>query len=297
MSRPLRIEYSGALYHVTCRGDRRGAIYRTDSDRTVWMHMLAASCSRFNFRIHAFCQMGNHFHLLVETIDGELAGGMRHLNGCYAQYFNRRHGLVGHLFQGRYKAILCQKDSYLLELARYIVLNPVRAGLVQSPIAWPWSSHRYVLGLTPKAVPAWFDRQEILSRFNENIEKAQLAYTDFVQDGIDKASPLSAVRDQLILGSDEFRASFQTGAQSRGMSEVARPQRRPRSKPLAAYFVTGASRNEAMARAYLSLAYSMSEIARHCNVCTRTVSRAVQEFESQVIKEPNASHNDAQRQG
>lgn len=114
MARPLRLEFAGALYHVTSRGVRREDIYRGDDDRREWLEVLGAVCSRFNWVVHGYCQMSNHYHLLLETVDGNLARGMRQLNGLYTQSFNRRHGLVGHLFQGRYKAILVQKESYLL---------------------------------------------------------------------------------------------------------------------------------------------------------------------------------------
>ena len=108
MARPLRLEFSGAVYHVTSRGDRREDIYLDDDDRQQWMAVLSLVCDRFNWIVHAFCQMTNHYHLLVETPDGNLSAGMRHLNGLYTQRFNRRHAQVGHLFQGRYKAILIQ---------------------------------------------------------------------------------------------------------------------------------------------------------------------------------------------
>ena len=133
MARPLRLEFAGALYHVTSRGDRREDIYLDDGDRQDWLAVLAHVCERFNWVVHAYCQMTNHYHLLVETVDGNLSQGMRQLNGLYTQRFNRRHRQVGHLFQGRYKAILVQKEAHLLELSRYVVLNPVRAGMVALP--------------------------------------------------------------------------------------------------------------------------------------------------------------------
>ena len=132
MTRPLRLEFAGALYHVTSRGDHREAIYLDDIDRMAWLDILALVCKRFNFVIHAYCEMTNHYHVLIETIEGNLSQGMRQLNGLYTQHFNRRHRLVGHLFQGRYKAILVQKESYLLELTRYVILNPIRARMVRS---------------------------------------------------------------------------------------------------------------------------------------------------------------------
>lgn len=162
MTRPLRIQFAGAFYHVTSRGDRLCPIYLDDTDRLEWQNVLALVCERHHFVIHGFCQMGNHYHLLVETIEANLSQGMRQLNGLYTQRFNKRHEFVGHLFQGRYKAILVQKESYLLELHRYIVLNPVRAQLVASPDEWRWSSHHYLLD---EAVPpSWLARDSVLSQ-------------------------------------------------------------------------------------------------------------------------------------
>src|SRR4030042_5793823 len=129
MARPLRIEFPGAVYHVTSRGNARQTIFIDDEDRGGFLDLLSIVVERFNWICHAYCLMGNHYHLLIETPDGNLSKGMRELNGIYTQHFNRRHGRVGHVFQGRFKAILVEKDSYLLELCRYIVLNPVRAGI------------------------------------------------------------------------------------------------------------------------------------------------------------------------
>ena len=132
MARPLRIEFAGGLYHLTSRGDGREDIYGGDGDRRVFVDLLAQVCERFNWRAHAYCLMTNHYHLLVETPDGNLSKGMRQLNGVYTQRFNAIHNRCGHVFQGRYKAIIVQKDAYLLELSRYIVLNPVHAAIVRA---------------------------------------------------------------------------------------------------------------------------------------------------------------------
>jgi len=149
MSRPLRIELAGGLYHVTSRGDRREAIYRDEQDRTDWLAVLGSVCARFHWRCHVYCEMTNHYHCVVETPDANLSKGMRQLNGVYTQSINRRHRLVGHLFQGRFKAILVERDAYLLELARYVVLNPVRAAMVSQAGDWPWSSYRAMVGQEP----------------------------------------------------------------------------------------------------------------------------------------------------
>ncbi len=134
MARPLRIEFAGALYHVTSHGDGRDDIFLCNEDRKLWLNVLGHVCERFNWIVHAYCQIGNYYHLVTETPDGNLSKGMRQLNGVYTQRFNRTHNRVGHVFQGRYKAILVQKDAYLLALSRYIVLNPVRARMVRT--AW-----------------------------------------------------------------------------------------------------------------------------------------------------------------
>lgn len=151
MSRPIRIEFANALYHVTARGDRREDIFEDDQDRQMFLSTLEQVVIQFNWICHAWCLMDNHYHLLVQTPDGNLSKGMRQLNGVYTQASNRRHRRVGHLFQGRFKAILVDSDAYLLELTRYVVLNPVRAGMAKKPSDWPWSSYRASVGLAPLA--------------------------------------------------------------------------------------------------------------------------------------------------
>jgi REP element-mobilizing transposase RayT len=139
MARPLRIEYPGAVYHITSRGNAYQDVFLDDADRERFLEVLKQTVDRFNWLCHAYCLMMNHYHLLIETVDPTLSRGMRQLNGVYTQAFNRRHERVGHLFQGRYKAILVEKETYLLELSRYIVLNPVRAKMVKKPEEWEWS--------------------------------------------------------------------------------------------------------------------------------------------------------------
>jgi REP element-mobilizing transposase RayT len=139
MARPLRIEYEGAVYHVTSRGNERKPVFKDDGDREVFLDTLHKVNKRYNFLCYAYCLMDNHYHLIIETPDGNLSKGMRQLNGVYTQAFNKRHHRVGYIFQGRYKSILIQKESHLLEVCRYVVLNPVRAKAVNSPEEWRWS--------------------------------------------------------------------------------------------------------------------------------------------------------------
>ena len=189
MARPLRLEFAGALYHVTARGNERRDIFLgdTDGDRAALLNVLGATCERFNWLIHAYCLMTNHYHLLVETPDANLSAGMRQLNGVFTQYVNRTHTRVGHLFQGRFKAILVERDSYLLELARYVVLNPVRAGMVPAPGDWFWSSYRAMVGEVP--APGWLETDAVLRVFSDERTTAVNGYRRFVAEGIGAASP------------------------------------------------------------------------------------------------------------
>jgi len=182
MARPIRIEYAGALYHVTSRGDRREDIYLDDEDRLIWLAVFSDVCSRFNWRCHAWCLMDNHYHIVVETIDGNLSQGMRQLNGVFTQKSNRRHGRVGHVFQGRYKAVLVQKECYLLELARYVVLNPIRAGMVSDMLDWKWSSYLAMVGDVPAS--DWLEMDWVLNHFGRSRRSAVVNYHNFVRDGI-----------------------------------------------------------------------------------------------------------------
>ena len=147
MTRPLRIEYADAVYHITARGNGRQAIFHDEQDYRKFLDLLGRTVSRFNWACHAFCLMGNHYHLMIETPDANISKGMHHLNCSFSQAHHKRYDTVGHLFQGRFKAIVVDRESYLLELARYVVLNPVRAGLVANPEDWPWSSYRAMVGL------------------------------------------------------------------------------------------------------------------------------------------------------
>ena len=176
MARPLRLQYPGAVYHLTSRGSARQKIFWDDTDRETFLQTLGQVISRYGWLCHAYCLMDNHYHLLVETPKPNLARGMRQLNGIYTQAFNRCHGRVGHLFQGRYKAILVEKQAHLLELCRYVVLNPVRARPHKRVGAWPWSSYRATAGLAPG--PAFLTVDWVLGQFGQRRRRAQDANRD-----------------------------------------------------------------------------------------------------------------------
>ena len=277
MARPLRLEFAGALYHVTSRGDRREDIFLDDDDRVDWLEVLGTVCARFNWVVHAFCQMTNHYHLLVETVDGKLSAGMRQLNGLYTQRFNRRHGLVGHLFQGRYKAILVQKEAYLLELTRYVVLNPLRARMVESLEDWPWSSFPFLIGRA--APPPWLDADWLLGQFGSQRGSARERYRAFVMAGRDLPSPILETRHQLLLGDQAFVDRYRQAHAPENLREVSKAHRSSLAWSLDAYQERYPERDQAMAHAYQSGAYTMAEIGRHFAVHYMTVSRAVRQFE------------------
>ena len=155
MARPLRIEFPGAVYHVTSRGDRREAIFEDDTDREALLGVVAQTTERFDARVLAYCLMDNHYHFVLQTRRGNLSQLMRQLNGVYTQLYNRRHSKVGHLFQGRFKGILVDENAYLLEVCRYVDLNPVRARIIRDPGRWQWSSYRAHTGQA--SAPAWLD--------------------------------------------------------------------------------------------------------------------------------------------
>lgn len=202
--------------------------------------------------------MTNHFHVLVETPEGNLGQGMRQLNSGYSQYYNRHHGLVGHVMQGRYKAILVQKDCYLRELSRYIVLNPVRAGIVSHPGDWEWSSYRNMLGKEP--VPNWLAVEWLLASFGRDQAAAKQIYEDFVIEGVGGESPLKKVRFQCLLGDDAFIAEHRKSADELVLEEIAREQRRALVLSLDEYTAKFPQRELAMAVAYRSTAFSMRAI-------------------------------------
>lgn len=279
MARPLRLEFAGALYHVTSRGDRQEAIFRNDGDRHAWQQILASVCARFDWAVHAFCQMGNHYHLLVETRDANLSRGMRQLNGEYAQRFNFRNTTVGHLFQGRFHAVLVQRQTYLMELSRYVVLNPVRAGMVATPNGWPWSSYRMTCSDAP--APAWLATDWLLSQFGVQRSDAIHAYREFVAAGRGLPSPMANVRHKLVLGDDEFVKRLSAGEILVNQTETSRPQKKGVALALHEYRSSFDDRRAAMARAYLDGAYTMVEIAEHFAVHYKTVSRAVRSLEAE----------------
>ena len=274
MARPLRLELPGALYHVTSRGDRREDIYLNDADRQRWLDLLGEVCVRHNWLCHAYCLMDNHFHIVIETVDGNLSAGMRQLNGVYTQWHNRTHGRVGHVFQGRFKAIIVQREAYLLELARYVVLNPVRAGICQMPEQWRWSSYLAMVGQAHR--PNWLHTEWLLEQFGSQYSTAVASYVDHVRAGVGLPSVWDVLQDQLYLGDEAFADQSRQMLSSRQLndSEIPRLQRRARVAPLSV-FAAMPDRNSAIVKAYATGRYSQKEIAAAFDLHYASVSRIV----------------------
>lgn len=274
MSRPLRIEFAGALYHVTSRGDGQEDIYHDDNDRESFLEVLSDVCDRFNWSVHAYCLMSNHYHLLLETPDANLSQGMRQLNGVFTQRFNRYHKRVGHVFQGRYKSILVEKEAYLLELARYIVLNPVRAQMVRSAKDWPWSSYRATAGF--KKTEKWLTVNWVLSSFSSRKVTAVKLYREFVSAGRNQPKPWEQLRNQIYLGSDEFVDDMQCKISlETKLSEIPSTQKRQVAKPISFYEEKFVDRNTVILKAYASGGYSMKDIGDYFNLHYSRISRII----------------------
>ena len=284
MARPLRIEYEGALYHVTSRGNARQSIFTEDDDRERFLKILARVVDRFHWACHAYCLMDNHYHLIIETPKGNLSRGMRQLNGLYTQAYNRCHGKVGHLLQGRYKAILVDKESYCLELSRYVVLNPVRAKKVKSPKDYRWSSYHATAGLT--TAPGFLTRSWLLGQFGRSKNAAEAAYRRFVGEGMNRSSPWREFKGQAVLGPSEFIERLADRVKGfKSKREIPRRERfvaRPSLRVLFPEegFESKAGRNKAMRRAHVEFGYTLIEIARELGLHYTTVSKVVNVLES-----------------
>jgi len=278
MARPLRIEFDGALYHVTSRGNDRKAIYKDDSDRELFLKTLAQVKERFHWICHVYCLMNNHYHLVIETPDGNLSKGMRQLNGIYTQALNKRHGRVGHVFQGRFKGILVQKDSHFLVVCRYVVLNPVRAKMIGHPRQWQWSSYRATAGSTQPHGCLTVD--DILSHFGQRRAAAQQKYTEFVQAGIGSPSIWDGLEAQSFLGVEGFAEGLRryvTGRQK--IREIPKGQRYAGRPALAKLFPQSSrqktTRDQRIAKAVIDFGYSQMELANHLDLHYSTISRIV----------------------
>lgn len=279
MTRPRRISYPGALYHISSHSPDARSIFLDDQDRHRFLDMLAEVCQRFHWRVYSYCLLDDHYHLVVETKEANLSRGMRQLNGSYTQSFNRHHGRAGHIFQGRFKAILVEKDRYLLEVCRHVVLNPVRLRLVNHPGRWPWSSFRAAVGKA--GTPLWLENNWLLHQFARNRRRAQEKFDEFVQAGGTAVDLWKDLRRQIYLGSESFIKRILSRRTVLGLprSSLREPATKNPKRALAGFAMRYPDEREAMARAYLSGDFTLKAIADYYGVHYSTVSRAVRSFE------------------
>lgn len=262
MARPPRLQILDGIYHLTARGNERTAIFRDDADRRHFLELVANVRERYHWRIFSYCLMSNHYHLLVQTPEPNLARGMRQLNGVYAQGFNRRHARVGHLLQGRYSARLVQADEHLLAVARYIVHNPVRAGVCERPGEWRWSSHRATLGLER---PWFLDTEALLSYYSPTRDVARRHYQAHTEQG-DAGEPST---HPVAYGDDAFVAS----TLKRLEPAPGVPRRYLQApRPALPILLATCDADTAIASAH-EHGYSLREIARYLGVNASTISR------------------------
>jgi len=217
MARPLRLEYPGAVWHVTSRCNNREDIYRDDKDHLMFLSIFAEAVRRYRWIVHAYTLMTNHYHLIIETPEMTLSRGMKWMNGKYAQWFNRRHGRSGNLFQGRFKGFLVEKERYLMALIRYVALNPVRARMVDRPEQYRWSSYRATAGL--EEPPPWLTTDWALTPFGIDLIAQQQGYREYVDKGAGiERSPLDDAIGQLFLGTEGWLAEMRVLVESKARS-------------------------------------------------------------------------------
>lgn len=273
MARPLRLEYKNAVYHVTSRGNAGAAIFLNDVDRVRFLEVLGTVVDRFGWVCHAYCLMTNHYHLLVETPQPNLSRGMQHLNSVYTQWFNRRHSRAGHLVQGRFKSIVVEKESYLLELARYVVLNPVRAKMVRSARDWRWSSYRATAGQVES--PNFLAVDWLLAQFADNRGAATRAYRDFVKrgKGVDVWEDVTA---GVLMGRETFAQSLKPllrdVEENREIRREERLAARPSLEELFADAADKPTRNKRIHAAVRKHQYRLKEVGDHLGLCYSMIS-------------------------
>jgi putative transposase len=301
MARPLRIEFPGAIYHVTSRGDRRERIFVDDVDRRSLLAIIEQGMDRFDAQVLSYCLMGNHYHFVLHTRSANLSQLMRHVNGVYTQNFNRRHGLVGHLFQGRFKAILVDRDAYLLQVCRYVELNPVRAKMVVAPGDWPWSSYRAHVGQVPgpgqaeEASPAWLDSASLYgyllgqpAETPAQVRQARRLYAQHVAEGHDSPLWERALNKQIYLGDDAFVARMHSLATQAAVASTQVPKaQRSAPRTLAYWLKECSTRHEALRCAYVISGISMTALAAELGLTVARVSQLVARAERELVEVNN----------
>jgi putative transposase len=275
MARPQRLEFPGAIYHVTSRGNDQQKIFADTEDRDFFLSILSKVVHRYNWVCHAYCLMDNHYHLIIETLDGKLSIGMRQLNGIYTQNFNLRHHREGPVMHGRFKAILVQRDQFLREMCRHVVLNPVRTKTVRQPEKYRWSSYSSTAGLIES--PDFLSTDWILRQFGKQKKNAELQYQTYVHEGIGQPSPLQNLRRQILLGDDDFVTNMEALLNDVGeIREYQLKQRRTNRPSLARLFSKvkdKSQRNDAIRSAHIDHLYSLNEIGQFVGLHFATISK------------------------
>jgi REP element-mobilizing transposase RayT len=274
MARPLRIQAPGLTYHVMARGNAGRAIYRDDEDRTQFLEVLGACAAVHRLICHAYCQMDTHYHVVLTTAEANLSKAIHDVNGTYATWWNRRHKRVGHVFQGRFRAQIVQEEGYLLEVCRYVALNPVRARLVARPEAWRWSSYRATTGMAAR--PDFLVTDFLLSHFGALEGSAGDRYRSYVEAAVVKPVRMPR-RGAPVIGDAEFVRRFRSKLRQPLRSVPLQPRWEDRPS-LAQLFDGAAAKRERNARTILAFRvhrYSMRELARFLELDPSTISRIV----------------------
>ena len=275
MARRPRLQFPGAVYHVMSRGNRKSAIFTTDDDRRRFMNVLGEVAQTYHVRVYAVCLMGTHYHVVLDTPRGNLSAMMRQLNGVYAQDRNRCHALTGHTFEARFHSIVVERERYLRGVARYVVLNPVKAQLCADAASWPWTTYRATAGL--EASPAWLYTNWIVSAFRAASRcEAEERYRQYVNSDVTDRADYET-RD--IVGTERFRRTviaFQQSQQDRPLPRYCQTAMRPQLESVFAEVeADDYSRNQAIRAAHEVHGYCLTEIAAFLGVHRTTASKAL----------------------
>jgi putative transposase len=279
MARQIRIEYPGAVYHITSRGNARKKIFLSNKDYLLFLGILKDTIDRYNWISYSYCLMPNHYHLFIETVDPNLSQGMRQLNGVFTQKYNYYNKKTGHIFQGRYKAALVEKESYFGQVMRYIAMNPVKAKLVSRPEQWKWSGHNEIVSLKNKII----DHEKALRHFDDNKKKAVLVYKSLFKKEIDNEFNIKdELKGGFILGTEGFidniKALF---CGKEAINEIPKKERYISRPSLGKLFknkaIDKSERNKLICLANLKHGYSLTEISNHLNCHYSTLSKIIKQ--------------------
>ena len=277
MSRPVRIEFPGAVYHVTSKGRDGQIVFDDADDRGVFLNVVDNVVARFGWLIHSYVLMDDHYHLVVEVPEANLSKGMRQLNGVYTQHVNRRHDQEGPIFHGRFKSILLEKKNYLLPVCRHVVTNPCRLEEALNFSSYKWSSYRALAGQVK--APAFLYRDDVQHYFGKREKDAQRKYREYIKDGVGEDSPLEQRTHQVLLGSNRFLSEMQPFLQGERLAKRG-PKAVKRRRSLNTLFKkvddkSRGERNELMKKAHLDFGYTLMEIGDHLGLHYTTVSKVI----------------------